>query len=373
MSDAVPVDILLVDDQPAGLLSLQAVLADLGQNLVLAASGREALRHLLDRDFAVILLDAQMPSMDGYETARMIRARERSRHTPILFLTATFQSPVHELQGYSSGAVDYLFKPYDPVILRSKVKVFVDLAQRSAEVFRLNRSLEHRVEQITASNRDLEAFSHMVCHDLRAPLRAIAGFGQILKQGSGGTLAPEGLDSLDRILGAAGRMNQLILDLLALARVTHQDLRLAPIDLAEIARAVVEELRRAEPNRVVEVVIGEPLLATADPGLARVVLDNLLGNAWKYTRKRPLAHIELGMETAADGPPRFFIRDNGAGFDALAADKLFSPFQRFHAASEFAGTGIGLATVQRILQRHGGTVSARSAPGEGATLCFAFA
>ncbi len=365
-------DILLVDDQPAGLLAMQAVLEDLGQNLVLASSGREALRRLLDRDFAVILLDVQMPEMDGYETAALIRERERSRLTPILFLTATHQSPANALQGYSAGAVDYIFKPYEAAVLRSKVKVFVDLARQDAEMKRLNRALEHRVEQLTAVNQDLEAFSHMVCHDLKAPLRSIAGFGKILLEEFGGALSPEGRDTLDRILRASDRMNDLIQDLLALARVTHQDLRPGPVDLARLARAAIEELRRAEPERKVTVAVAGPLQATADPGLARVVLDNLLGNAWKYTRKRPEARIEMGVEAGEDGRRQFFVRDDGVGFDMRQANKLFAPFQRFHAASEFEGTGIGLATVQRILVRHGGRIAAHSAPGEGATFHFSF-
>ena len=211
-------------------------------------------------------------------------------------------------------------------------------------------------------------FSSLVSHDLRAPLRVVEGFTRIVKEDHGPVLGKIGVDHLDRVLGAAARMNHMIDALLALSRLSSQPLERAAIDLSQMAGYVVEDLRRLSPERAVEVAIEPGLLARGDPTLLRVVLENLLGNAWKYTAGTSAARIELLRHPRE--PATFTVRDNGAGFDMRYADRLFGAFQRLHSASEFPGTGIGLASVRRIVLRHGGTVRAESAPERGASFHF---
>jgi light-regulated signal transduction histidine kinase (bacteriophytochrome) len=224
-------------------------------------------------------------------------------------------------------------------------------------------------QQLTAVNHELEAFAYSVSHDLRAPLRSIDGFSLALVEDCGDKLNDEERDHLARIRAATQRMGMLIDDLLNLSRVSRSELRIGKADLTALARDVVAELRQQEPQRRVEVRIAEGLKVEGDARLMRLVLQNLLGNAWKFTSKVENARIEFGSEQNGDGTA-YFVRDNGAGFDMKYADKLFGAFQRLHSASEFPGTGIGLATVQRILHRHGGHVWATSELGKGATFYF---
>jgi PAS domain S-box-containing protein len=220
-----------------------------------------------------------------------------------------------------------------------------------------------------AANRELESFSYSVAHDLRGPLRAIDGFSQALLEDYGGRLDPEGLRYLTRVREAAQRMAELIDDLLTLSRVTRSDLRRERVDLSAMARTLLSGFQRLEPERHVEVVIAPDLVTQADPQLAAIALDNLLGNAWKFTSKRAHARIEVGV-TNANGESAFFVRDNGAGFDMTYRDKLFGVFQRLHTESDFPGTGVGLATVARITERHRGRIWAHGLMDEGATFYF---
>lgn len=245
--------------------------------------------------------------------------------------------------------------------------------QAEQEVRDLNATLELRVRERTAElatvNRELEAFASSVSHDLRAPLRAIDGFSRIVLRDELPALSERGRENLQRVRAATQRMAGLIDDLLRLSRTARTGFRRVPLDLAALAREIATELAVAEPGRRVIWHIAPALTARADPGLIRAVLENLLGNAWKFTSHRPEAAIEFARlgSLAEDA---FYVRDNGAGFDPRYADKLFGAFQRLHAAEEFPGTGIGLATVQRIIQRHGGRVWAEGAVEAGATFYF---
>jgi PAS domain S-box-containing protein len=242
-----------------------------------------------------------------------------------------------------------------------------------AEVRRLNADLERRVAERTAeleaSNRELEAFAYSVAHDLRTPLRAIDGFSQAVLLQSATPVDEAMRSSLDRVRAASQRMGRMIDDLLRLARVTRGELKRQEIDLSVLAQEILFDLRQAEPRREVEVVIQPGVRGNGDPILMHAVFENLFSNAWKFTRRKAHARIEFGRRKTASGEA-YFVSDNGAGFDMAYANKLFSPFQRLHGAEEYAGNGIGLATVHRILQRHGGRIWAEAAPNRGATFYF---
>ena len=229
--------------------------------------------------------------------------------------------------------------------------------------------------ELEAANRELRSFSYAVSHDLRAPLRAINGFAHALGEDKAAQLDDEARDYLARIVAAAERMGVLIDGMLELGRLSQKEMQRDEIDLSALAEAILRELETGEPGRAVRWTVAPGLRARADRNLAYSLLQNLLGNAWKYTRRRADAEIAFGAaDGAADGEagPEFFVRDNGAGLDLTLAPRLFVPFQRYHAAREFDGLGIGLATVKRILDRHGGRIRVESAPGQGATFHFAF-
>jgi light-regulated signal transduction histidine kinase (bacteriophytochrome) len=246
-------------------------------------------------------------------------------------------------------------------------KVVRDITERR----RAEGALAHAKDAAESANRELEAFSYSVAHDLRAPLRGMNGFAQVLLDTYRDKLDADGKDWLQEITLNAGKMGALIDGLLALARLSRSELHREPVDLSSVARDAAGELSRVEPDRVVEVVVQGGLTADVDPPLVRALLENLLGNAWKFTSKVSAARIELGA-TEKDGAATFFVRDNGAGFDMAYASKLFAPFQRLHTVDEFPGTGIGLATVQRIVHRHGGRIWAEAAVDGGATFYFTF-
>lgn len=233
----------------------------------------------------------------------------------------------------------------------------------------LATDLEHKNAELSAANHELESFAYSVSHDLRAPLRAVEGFGQILLEDHGARLDDAGRAVVARIRAAASRMGRLIDDLLSLSRIARADMARVPVDLSAVAASVLQELRAASPDRDVAVAIEPGLVAEADPRLLRLLLVNLIGNAWKYTSKKPRARIEVAHGTL-DGRPAFVVRDDGAGFPAEFASRLFRPFERLHGEAEFPGTGIGLATVQRIVARHGGRVAAQGADGNGAVFTF---
>jgi PAS domain S-box-containing protein len=242
------------------------------------------------------------------------------------------------------------------------------------QVQRLNAELERRVRERTAeleaSTRELDAFAYSVSHDLRAPLRSLDGFSQVLLEDYADRLDDTGRGYLQRLQSNVARMAQMIDDLLDLSRATRSELRRVAVDLTGLAREVIAELRTAEPQRHVDAVVAEDLVGTGDPHLVRLVLHNLLANAWKFTAKREHATIEVASVREDDDRRPFVVRDNGAGFDMRYAGKLFDPFQRLHAASEFEGSGVGLAIVHRVIRRHGGRIWARSVPEQGASFFF---
>jgi light-regulated signal transduction histidine kinase (bacteriophytochrome) len=321
--------------------------------------------------------------MDGFETATLIRQRDKSRHTPIIFLTAADTTQTQAVRGYAVGAVDYMVKPVVPEFVRSKVAVFVELAKKTELLKRQARLLaesEHAARELAEvraelvrdlehKNRELESFSYAVSHDLRAPLRRIDSFSRAVLESQGDRLDDPGRRFLSRVREASQHMSQLIDDVLYLSRVTRADLREQEVDLSAVASLILTRLQESDPDRSVEVKVRPGVVVTGDGQLLKIALDNLLENAWKFTAKQAETRIEFGV-TQVSGEPTYFVRDNGAGFDMTYADRLFGPFQRLHPQDEFPGSGIGLATVQRIIHRHGGRVWAEGLVGQGATFQF---
>jgi PAS domain S-box-containing protein len=289
------------------------------------------------------------------------RDRRFRRKDGTLLWTSLVATPLYDERGGMTGSLAML----------------TDISQRreaEEQVRQLNAQLEHRITERTAqlefSNRELESFSYSVAHDLRAPVRSIASFSDALVEDCAAQLDDTGKDYLRRITGAAKRMAALIDGLLALSRVNSTELQDRECDMSALAHVVLEQLREQQPERTVHVRIQDGLRAQGDPQLLRAVLENLLGNAWKFTRERPVADIELSATRDEAGRYTYMVRDNGAGFDMAYRDKLFGVFQRLHTQREFEGTGIGLATAQRILRRHGGRIWGEGEPGRGASFFF---
>ena len=272
----------------------------------------------------------------------------------------------------SEFAVEVSLSPLetaDGLLISSSIR---DITQRKLindNMRRLNEALAVRNAELGAMNRELESFSYSVSHDLRAPLRAIDGFSLALMEDYSGKLDQEGQSHLERIRAATLRMADLIDDMLKLARIARSEMVLDQVNLTALAQEIASQLKAEEPQRKVQIQIESNLVATGDRHLLRSMLENLLGNAWKFTAKCPVSHIEVGMKND-NSTPIFFVRDNGAGFDMRYADKLFGVFQRLHSDRDYPGTGVGLASVQRIVHKHGGRVWAESVIGNGATFCF---
>ena len=383
-----PKKILAVDDSPTYLHELAATLRADGYDVVLARSGQEALELLAVQPVDCILLDLLMPGLSGRETCRRIKSTPLMRDIPLIMLTA-LEDRTAMVDVLGVGADDYIQKSSELEVLKARLRAQIrrkqfedenrrireellrhELATAQAEASRvLAETRATLLDELERKNKELEAFSYSVSHDLRAPLRSIDGFSQALLEDYADRLDARGQDYLRRVRAAAQRMAELIDDLLQLSRVGRSELRRDRVDLAQLARSVLAELQSHEPERTVEARIQDRLPVEVDARLMKIVLDNLLGNAWKFTSHTQSPMIELGVDELATGPA-YFIRDNGVGFDMKYADKLFGVFQRLHKQEEFPGTGIGLATVQRIIDRHGGRVWAESEPGAGAKFSF---
>jgi two-component system, sensor histidine kinase and response regulator len=395
-------NILLVDDRRENLLALEAVLEPLGENLHRALSGEEALRHLLRNEYAVILMDAQMPGMDGFETAATIRMRERNRNIPIIFVTAYSKDRRYMFQGYSVGAVDFIPKPFDAEILRSKVKVFVELYKKNEQLkqqekliheaemreaerrqkelaealerehmraltIELEKRVAERTAELLSANEQLEAFCYSVSHDLRAPLRAITSTSMMLLEDAGEKLNEEETEQLLRQAAAAKRLGTLIDDLLQLSRLSRREMTVVDVDLTKLAKDEANELLKAPWPGKIAIKVQKGMRAVCDPTLVRMLFQNLLENACKYSPNG--GRIEVGA-CRQENRDVFFVRDHGIGLDMAYSHKIFLPFERLVLESEYEGTGIGLANAHRVVTRHNGRIWVESEPGEGATFYF---
>jgi two-component system NtrC family sensor kinase len=383
-----PKTVLAVDDSPTYLNEIAELLRDDGYDVAIARSGEEALEVVSVQSVDCILLDLIMPGLSGDETCKRIKAAPGVREVPVIMLTS-LEDCTAMIGAFGAGADDYIQKSSDFEVLSARVraqirrKQFEDetrhvrdqLLQKEIEATQARAAAELAetrallVDELERKNQELEAFSYSVSHDLRAPLRGIDGFSQALLEDYADNLDETGLEYLRRVRSAAQRMGELIDDLLELSRVGRADLCRDRTDLSTIAQAITAALKEREPYRSVSVEIEPGLSTWADPRLIRAALENLFENAWKFTSNVEEARIEFRSHKQ-DGTTRFFVRDNGSGFDMKYAEKLFQPFQRLHTNAEFPGTGIGLATVHRIMERHGGQVSAESTLGDGTTIHF---
>jgi signal transduction histidine kinase len=362
-----PASLLLVDDEPANLAALEVVLAPLGQRLVMARSGREALRHLLRDDYAAILLDVRMPGMDGFETAELIRARPASQSTPILFITA-FPDAEQDLQrAYRIGAADVIFKPFVPEFLRTKMGVFVELYQQQ-------RSIRELLAQAQESSRAKSEFLNMAAHELRTPLAVLVGYMSMLADGTFGELTADWQRVLQILTQKGDELNRIVDSLLTAARIEAGTMssRLVEYDLREVAR---QALRKATPQA--ELLDAElhldlpdqPLFVQADPGHLSRIVDNLVNNALAYSRGRPWVRLAArGGEHAM-----LTVEDHGVGIPPDAHERIFDRFVRLDSAEEplQPGTGLGLYISRELARRQGGELEVvDSQPGRGTTLAL---
>ncbi|HMG83100.1 MAG TPA: response regulator [Ferruginibacter sp.] len=402
--------ILLVDDREDNLFSMETILEADGYELVKASSGRQALKILLSEfNFALILMDVKMPNMNGFETAALIYEREKLRHIPIIFITANSYGEDHIFQGYRLGAVDYIYKPINPELLRIKVGVFVDLYTKNYQlqaheqklivinksleneiherkiseekVVELNRQLLESVQRLETVNKELDRFAFMSSHDLQEPLRKIRIYSDFLFVKRKGMLDEEAIKYVQRIQNSAERMQNLIKDILEFSKISNSSASLVKTDLNLLVQEVLFDLQDTIIAKKAQVMVGDLPELDVIPGLFRPLLSNLIGNALKYSKKEiaPVLNIyaevglnkdkrESAVNTITTTPfYRIFIRDNGIGFDQRYAEQIFDMFKRLHGNSEYEGTGIGLALCKRIVEKHNGFISALSQDNLGTT------
>ncbi|MBE8728189.1 sensor histidine kinase [Flavobacterium hungaricum] len=393
------VKLLIVDDKKENLMSLQIILADRGYEFVEATSGKDALRILLkSQDFAIILMDVQMPLMDGFETAEMIRQSDKLKQVPIIFLTANMNTTDYIFKGYQAGAVDYMIKPLSAEILQAKVMVFTELYKKNrelklreeeatilnAKLLKANEELEaqyNAIEKFAAElkkkNAELDAFTHISSHDLQEPLRKIQTFTNILLAKEYNNLSPDGRIKFDRILYATNRMRDLINDLLNFSQTNSTERVFEDIDLNIIIENVKEALHEniKEKNALIKTSIHGNV--TIIPFLFIQLLENLMNNALKFSQKEIQPQIEItssivnGKDLNNTNLPlenycHIIFKDNGIGFEPEYSEKIFGVFQRLHSRDVYNGTGIGLAIVKKIVENHNGIITATAKPMEGA-------
>ena len=377
--------VLLVDDRADNLLALRAVLEPLSLELVEAASGEEALRHLLAGEFALIILDVQMPVLDGFETARLIRGRERTRYVPIIFLTAISGEPEHYVRGYQSGAVDYVYKPFEPEILRAKVLVFVELwargamieaqrrelASRLAELDEAHAGLAAQAVELERSNAALERFAEVVGVELREPLHTVAGLLDLLDHRHAGGLSDEGRTLLARAVAGTDRTRSIVGSLLDYARASTGELKRSRFPLAEVLAEAEAEIGAQLAEAKAEVLADGLPLVSGDRGQLLQLMTQLLDNAVRFRGSGPPV-VRVSAEPMANGV-RVTVADNGPGVPETDLPRLFTAFARPTApagAGNGRGGGLGLALCRRIVERHGGVIWAERAADGGLAVRF---
>ncbi|MBO9732969.1 MAG: response regulator [Chitinophaga sp.] len=404
--------ILIVDDKPENILSIRKTLELYQFEVDAALSGEEALRKILKHNYTLIILDVQMPSMDGFEVAEALSGHSKAKDIPIIFLSAVNKDKRFIVKGYDSGGIDYITKPVDPDILLMKVKTFSRLYQQSQELKQMHQSLKEEVEvrklaqealiahqqqvnemleqkvrerteelreinkSLEASNHDLQQFASVASHDLKEPLRKIQLFGAILRD-KFLQMDPSGLSYMERIVGSSERMARLINDLLNYSRLSVTNIY-EVTDLNHVVSEILSDLELMITERNAVISVGPMPTIEAVPGQIRQVFQNIISNALKFSRKDVPPVIDISAEIVTDLNPdsaafahgqycRIVIRDNGIGFNEKYLSKIFTIFQRLHASELYEGTGIGLAIAKKVIDKHNGIITARSKEGEGAT------
>lgn len=366
---AAPPRILIVDDEAALMKALCETLSHEGYTTTGFASATEALALLREDEFEVILTDLKMPEMNGIALLRSAQKIDPNLVGIIMTGQGTITSAVEAMK---AGAFDYILKPFKVSLILPVLARALAMRRLRLENTALHRRVQERTRELEAANQELEAFSHSISHDLRAPLRAISGFSGMLIEDYTAQLPDDANELLNKVSSSAKLMSQLIDDLLRFSRLSLQPLVKEQVNLTAMVHMVLEQVRTEQPDRQVQVKMCDLPDCYADPSLLKQVLINLLSNAFKYTRTNENAIVEVGWQSQ-DGDVAYFVRDNGAGFDMQHAEKLFGVFQRLHRAAEFEGTGVGLSIAQRIIKRHGGRIWAEAEVGKGATFHFTLA
>ena len=384
MSEIEKNDILLVDDKHENLTALEVILNNPKLNLHKATSGNEALSLILEHDFALVLLDVQMPEMDGFETAELMRGIEKSKHIPIIFVTAINQDQQYVFKGYEAGAVDFLFKPLEADVLKSKVDIFLDLYNQRRTIKKQSLELEHKVtelngaflelqkkekllkhqaEELATINQDLKEFAYIVSHDLKAPLRAISSLVDWISSDYAEIFDAKGKELLDLLLGRVKRMHELIEGILKYSRVGRVKEDKAKIDLNQLVTDVIGMV--APPDNIKVDVKGKLPIIVAEKTRIEQVFQNLISNAIKYMDK-PKGSVLLACREKADYW-QFSVADNGPGIEEKHYKKIFQIFQTLAPRDEIESTGVGLSLVKKIIEMYGGKVWVESEVGIGST------
>lgn len=355
-------NILIVDDRKENLLATEKVLKNLNARIFKASSGNEALSLMLRHNFAAVLLDVQMPEMDGFETAQLMQEHESMQNTPIIFVTAISKEEKYASQAADIGAVDYIFKPINPDILRSKVKVYLDLYVQREQILKLNAILQQ-------SNEELERFAYICSHDMQEPVRMMRNFSEILAESYAPVLDEGGKKYLGFITGSAAQMQKMIADILTFSRIGREAPETEKVHCTQVCNEVLEKFTDTIQNKNVKITSADlPTLETCNT-LIRVLFQNLIGNALKFQDGSRQPEINIRAEDQ-NGMWMFSIADNGIGIDPDFHGKVFSIFQRYHRKEDYPGTGIGLSTCKKFLEIYGGDIWFESALDKGTTFYF---
>lgn len=354
--------ILIVDDRHENLLATRALLKPLDADIVTVDSGEKALNLVLTTQFAIVLLDVQMPVMDGFETAELMKTRPSMTNVPIIFVTAISKDDHFATRAAQIGAVDYIFKPINSDILKSKVSVYLDLYRQREQILQLNASLRQ-------SNEELERFAYVCSHDMQEPVRMMNSYASVLAEFAADQLSEDHKRYLGYIRDNAVRMQKMIRDILAFSRIGREDIAFETVNCDDIFAEVVHEFEEVIARTQAAVTCDSlPTLKTS-PTLMRVVLQNLIGNGLKF--QDGLHPPEVTVSARREGRMwRFDVQDNGIGIDPAFSDRLFTIFQRFHREDDYPGTGIGLSTCRKLVRLCGGEMRFTSKPGEGSVFTF---
>jgi signal transduction histidine kinase len=395
-----PVKILAVDDREDNLLSIETILEQESYTIVKANSGRAALKILLQQqDFTLILMDVQMPDMNGFETASLIYERDKLRHIPIIFITAHNQGEERMFEGYKMGGVDFIYKPINPELLRYKVSVFVELYQKTHQLLNherkllaANKKLAQEVEerrlkeekirllneqllenniQLKSTIEELDRFAYVASHDLQEPLRKILVFSDKLQTKYKDSLDNEITQSLEKIAKASARMQSLINDLLKFSRQTNMNEDFVPIPLDQLVQDVIADLEVEIERASAQIQLNNLPEIWGIPSQVRQLFQNLLSNAIKFRRKDEIPVVRIYSEPW-NGLNRIIVHDNGIGFDPKYSEEIFMVFKRLHSYHEFEGSGVGLSICKKIIDKHNGSIRAESKIDEGSKFIIEF-